>query len=178
MLDSLLLAGVGTLAVHEIAYVPGSVDVDVAHAHVPALWGLGGALAVIVMVRAVVRSLRSRPGNRAVDPSVLSAAIAAFYATQEAAELSFTSTPAIQLLSHASFWIGLAAAPAVGWLLARLVNRVVDVIANSHARAPRPVVYPLAVPGRISGMLPETTPSLVRLRHHVARRGPPRSVCS
>ena len=169
-LDALLLAIVGTLTVHELVYLPGSVGAGVAHDHMPALWGIGGAIAVAVTVRLVVRSLRTRAGAHQIDPLVLGSAIAAFFTVQEAVEFAIGGSPAITLLSSPIFLIGVALAPAVGYVLARFVNS----IAELAAAAPAPSLSFAAVAATISpGFATEAGLTLARLRHQVARRGPP-----
>ncbi len=174
-MDSLLLAGVGTLAVHEIAYVPGSIgtsitgDDSVSHAHIPLLWGLGGSVAILALIRYVVRSLRSREGERSIDARWLGTAMAAFYISQEAAERALSGSPAISLLTEWVLWIGLLAVPLVACVLARLVRRIVDFAATPETRRRVPTsTVPVARP-----VVPTLRPALTRLDHVLTRRGPP-----
>lgn len=174
-LDSLLLAGVGTLAVHEIAYVPGSVRASVAggvsHSHIPLLWGVGGTLAVAALVRYVAASLRSRVGGRVVDPTWLGLTMAALYVSQEAAERALAGNPAISLLTNPVLWIGLVAVPLVAFALARLVECVVDVL--GAAADSRRMFVSLSPPLRPASA---GAPTLLRLAHSVGTRGPPRRI--
>lgn len=174
-MDSLLLAGVGTLAVHEIAYVPGSIGTSitggegVSHAHIPLLWGVGGSIAIVALIHYVVRSLRSRTGDRFVDPRWLGLTMGALYVSQEAAERALSGSPAVSLLTEWVLWLGLLAVPLVSWLLARLVRCIVDFAGQVETprRAPvgaAPIVRPAPVRLR---------PVLSRLQHVLSRRGPP-----
>ena len=174
-LDSLLLAGVGTLAVHEIAYLPGSVGTSIAggsgvsHAHIPVLWGVGGSIAILALIHYVVRSLRSRAGQRVVDPQWLGLTMGALYISQEAAERALSGSPAISLLTEWVLWVGLLAVPLVAWTLARLVRCIVEFTTQaqtrprSHAGTP-PLLRPVQAAPR---------PALARLQHILSRRGPP-----
>ena len=174
-LDSLLLAGVGTLAVHEIAYIPGSVGTSatgngVSHAHIPLLWGVGGAVAIVALVRYIVGSLRSRGGDRFVHPGWLGLTMAALYISNEAAERTLSGSPAASLLTEWVLWLGLAAVPVVALALARLVRCIVDrAAAVAPQRPPNRGV-------REAGAWPKTdthSPALGRLAHVLSRRGPP-----
>lgn len=176
-LDSLLLAGVGTLAVHEIAYLPGSIDVSVrgngvSHSHIPLLWGLGGAVAIAALVHAVVRSLRSRTGERTIDPSWLGLTMGAFYISQEAAERAMSGSPAVSLLTEHVLWFGLLAVPIVAIVLGRLVGGIVDrLVAEVIGNRP-----PTARPRRLPVVSLILAPAaLLRLEHALVRRGPPAS---
>lgn len=174
--DSLMLAGVGTLAVHEIAYVPGSVWASVAgdgvsHSHLPLLWGVGGSVAVAALIRFVVASLRSRGGSRRVDPVWLGLAMGAFFISQEAAERALSGSPAISLVTEWVLWLGLLAVPLVAVLLARLVTCLAEAVAGAASVSPRrthgrvPVLRSPVAPGRATHH--------VALAHVMVRRGPP-----
>lgn len=173
-LDALLLAGVGTLAVHELAYLPGSVGAGVAHDHLPALWFVGGTAAVLALGRSVVRSIRARRVGRTVDPVALVGAIAAFFLVQESIEHAASGAPAISVLAQPVVWLGLLAAPAVGLALARLVNTIVELVVTVEPSLPTwvdvgPQSFVVAGP-------PVPATGLLQLRHHLSRRGPPRVV--
>lgn len=174
-MDSLLLAGVGTLAVHEIAYVPGSIGTSVAggeavsHAHIPLLWGIGGSIAILALIQYVVRSLRSRAGDRFVDARWLGLTMGALYISQEAAERAMSGSPAVSLLTEWVLWVGLLAVPLVAWLLARLVRCIVEFAA--HVETPRRA--PTAAPPVIRPVAFTLRPALSRLDHVLSRRGPP-----
>lgn len=173
-LDSLLLAGVGTLAVHEIAYISGSIGTSVtgdgvSHAHIPLLWGVGGAVAIVALVRYIVGSLRSRNGDRFVDPSWLSLTIGALYISQEAAERALSGSTAASLLSESVLWLGLVAVPVVAVVLARLVRCMVD-LASAPARRPATRRVGSAV-RRVNTVT--HSPVLGRLAYALSRRGPP-----
>lgn len=173
-LDSLLLAGVGTLAVHEIAYIPGSIGTSVtgngvSHAHIPLLWGVGGAVAIVVLVRYIVASMRSRQGDRFVDPSWLGVTMAALYISQEAAERALSGSTAASLLSEWVLWLGLVAVPVVALVLARLVRCIVD-MASAPARGPATRRVRSAGPAVNTVTHP---PVLGRLAYALSRRGPP-----
>ena len=174
-MDSLLLAGVGTLAVHEIAYVPGSIGTSIAggdgvsHAHIPLLWGVGGSIAILALIQYVVRSLRSRSGERFVDPRWLGLTMGALYISQEAAERALSGSPAISLLTEWVLWAGLLAVPLVAWVLARLVRCIVDFAGKVETRRRAPTsAPPVARP-----VVPTLRPALARLDHVLSRRGPP-----
>lgn len=172
--DSLLLAGVGTLVVHEVAYLPGSIGASVAgggasHAHLPLLWGVGGSIAILGLVRYIVRSLRSRDGVRFVSVHWLAATMAALYTSQEAAERALSNSPAISLLTEWVLWLGLLAVPLVAWVLARLVECIVEFASGTPARtrSRRTAV----LPGPVPAVVP--VPEVARLAHTLTRRGPP-----
>ena len=173
-LDSLLLAGVGTLAAHELAYVPGSLRASlvgdgVSHAHLPLLWGLGGVVAVAALAQQLVTALRRRAGVRTIDARWLGLGIGLFYVSQEAAEFALAGSPAISLLSQPTLWAGLLVAPVVAIALSRLVNGIVDFVAALPAsRAP--------ARGRTPGWQTTSAQPLAAvawLAHSLSRRGPP-----
>jgi hypothetical protein len=173
-LDSLLLAGVGTLAVHEIAYLPGSVATSVSssgvsHAHLPLMWGLGGAVAIGALVHYVVGSLRRRSGDRFVDPLWIGLAMGAFFTSQEAAERAMSGSPAVSLVTEWALWIGLIAVPLVALVLARLVRCITGLTLGPE---PRPVTH-CSAPDLFTPARAEAVLTVVRLAHSVARRGPP-----
>ncbi len=173
-LDSLLLAGVGTLAVHEIAYLPGSLarsvsSSGVSHAHLPLMWGLGGAVAIAGLIRYVVGSLRRRGGDRMVDPTWLALAMGAFFISQEAAERAMSGSPAVSLVTEWVLWLGLVAVPLVAIVLARMVRCITHYIAeNTLRRVPTVSTADLFDPVQA-----DAVPAVVHLAHSVARRGPP-----
>ena len=173
-MDSLLLAGVGTLAVHEIAYVPGSIGTSVtgegvSHAHIPLLWGLGGSIAILALIQYVVRSLRSRTGERVVDPRWLGLTMGALYISQEAAERALSGSPAVSLLTEWVLWVGLLAVPLVAWVLARLVRCIVEFAGQVEA----PRRQPTSTPPLVRPVSVALRPALSRLDHVLSRRGPP-----
>ncbi len=173
-LDTVLLAGIGTLSVHEIAYVTRSsfasaTGAEVAHGHIPVLWGLGGAIAVTVMVRMIVSAMRSRGNGLSVDPVLLGAAIAALYVSQEAAEVTLAGDAAISLLAEPVLWLGLAAAPVVAWLLTRLVTTVVDAIATAGSEPRMPTAALVVLRPRLA----VAAAPVAALAHCLCRRGPP-----
>lgn len=174
-MDSLLLAGVGTLAVHEIAYVPGSIGTSVAggegvsHAHIPLLWGIGGSIAILALIQYVVRSLRSRSGDRVVDARWLGLTMGALYISQEAAERAISGSPAVSLLTEWVLWVGLVAVPLVAWVLARLVRCIVEFAGQVE----RPRRAPTAAPPAVCPAVATFRPALSRLDHVLSRRGPP-----
>lgn len=164
----------GTLAVHEIAYLPGSVGASitgrgVSHAHIPLLWGIGGSVAIVALIHAVVRSLRSRRGDRFVDPRWLGLTMGAFYISQEAAERALSGSPAVSLLTEWVLWVGLLAVPLVAWVLASLVRHFVDAAGRLVARRRAPAdAAPATRPVEIT-----VVRALARLDHVLCRRGPP-----
>ncbi len=175
----MLLAGIGTLMAHEVAYLTRAALVSaggaaVSHAHLPVLWGFGTAIAVAAITRTVVLSLRSRAGARSVDSGLLAIAMIALYVSQEAAELWWSGQPAISLLAQPTLWLGVAAAPLVALLLARLVDTVVELVAIVPTSRHRVGSDPLFTPARVEAFLP----LLIRLAHSVSRRGPPRVVAT
>ena len=174
-IDSLLLAGVGTLAVHEIAYVPGSISTSIggdealSHAHIPLMWGVGGSVAILALARYVVHSLRSRAGERFVDARWLGLTMAALYTSQEAAERALSGSPAASLLTEWVLWLGLLAVPLVAWVLARMVQCIVEVAVAVSTRVRTRRRAPLLTP--VVATLP--VPALGQLAHALSRRGPP-----
>ena len=163
------------LAVHEIAYVPGSIGTSVtggegvSHAHIPLLWGVGGSIAILALIHYVVRSLRSRSGDRFVDPRWLGLSIGALYISQEAAERAMSGSPAVSLLTEWVLWVGLIAVPLVAWVLARLVRCIVE-FAGHRETADR---LPTLAPPVIRPVAATLRPAVSRLDHVLSRRGPP-----
>ena len=173
-LDSLLLAGVGTLAVHEVAYVPGSVRTafggdGVSHAHLPLLWGIGGTLAIAILVRYVVSALQGRAGARSIDPLWLGGTMAALFVSQEAAELAMAGSPSIALLGKPTLWLGLVAVPLLALLLAFVVNGVAELVSSAR-RTQQAGPRTARVPALLTAW---PLPALALLTHSLSRRGPP-----
>lgn len=173
-LDDVLLAGVGVLTVHQLAYTASAAlgyESSIAHGHLAAAWLLGSLAALVGLASAVTRSLRRRSHDVGGLHS-LSRCIVTGYAAMEALERTVDGVGAHSLLGEPVFWLGLAAAPAVAFVLRSAVGsaeRIAEYIIA--AVAPARSWPAIADPG-----LGATTVELVPLStgsFTVSRRGPP-----
>lgn len=175
-LDSLLLAGVGIMAIHQVAYaiaaLTGSTS-TVGHGHLELAWTLGGLLAILGLGSAVTTSLRRRRHDP-LSPALLSLGLGVGYVGLEMGERMLDGYAATALFGEAVFWIGLAAVIPVALLLRASVRTVADLVLQLATRVdelPRPSVS-------TSGSLPfgrtRRTPIPLPVRSRPCnRRGPP-----
>lgn len=174
-LDSLLLAGVGIMAIHQIAYgiaplvATGST---VGHGHLELAWTAGSLAAIAGLGSAIVGSLKRR--NHLPLPLVtLSLLLASGYVSLEIAERVFNGMAATSLFSEAVFWIGLAAVVPVAVLLRASVQTVADLVLHLAQQADALPTFPPAAsrtPFTRTGRIPLLLP--IRSRP-CSRRGPP-----
>ncbi len=171
-LDSGLLALLGVLAVHQVAYsvaTAAGAPSAVGHGHLAIAWLVAGLAAVAGLAIAVTRSLRSRRhlvGSRLR----LTGLVAGGYATLEAVERVADGIPVSSLATEAVFWLGLAAAPLVAVALATMVRTADELIrALIEVRADD---WPLSAPPSLRPTSIVLQPLLLR-SESVSRRGPP-----
>jgi len=133
-LDSLLLASVGVLLVHQAAYMASALlgyETSVAHGHMALAW-FGGSLAILcALARAITNSLKSRNHN-APSEYRLFVAIASGYVLLEQFERAVDGYGAFALLAEPVFWLGLALSPLIALFLhwsVRSVKRIVIFVA-------------------------------------------------
>lgn len=172
-LDSLLLAGVAMLLVHQLAYTVSSVagvETSVAHGHLEAAWLFGSLTAIGALARSITASLRRRSYD--LDGVwAFTGWIVAGYLSLETVERIVDGHGATALLGEPVFWLGLVLAPlvafALAWSLRTVAQIVADVIVNRAS--PASLVAPSASLGETSVSLPSPLFS----SFVVSRRGPP-----
>lgn len=172
-LDSLLLAGVGVLLVHQGAYVMSSlagVKVSVSHGHLETAWLIGSLTAILALARAVTRSLRSRHFDQS-PPLSLTAWMLFGYLGMEATERVANGLSAFSLLGEPVFWIGLAIAPLVAMALHWSMRTVARVVADYASRPDARLVTPQVDPSLAATSV--TLPPQIFQSFTVSRRGPP-----
>ncbi len=173
-LDSALLAILGVLIAHQIAYLTSSMvgyENSVAHGHMKTAWLFGSAALLTALGRSIIVSLRRRHHNGG-NPIHLAAAIGGGYFLMEQVERVVDGYGALTLFSEPVFWFGLAAAPLVAivlsWLLASIEQAVSNLIEMRREQRPSPPVS--------NSSLATTSVDvflLAPLSFVVARRGPP-----
>ena len=172
-LDSLLLAGVGVLIVHQSAYAMTALagtESSVAHGHLQSAWLIASLGVLCALTRSIIRSLRRRFTQ--MSELALFAAVAGGYLVLEQAERLWDGYGAFTLFSEPVFWVGLALAPlvalALSWSL-RSLERVLDrVLETLTPRPARRVTVRTTWGSR--GLIPAFDTSLVLA---APRRGPP-----
>lgn len=170
-LDSLLLAAVGVLIVHQVAYTSSAVvgvETSVAHGHLAVAW-FGASIALLgALARAISVSLKKRQHD-AGDVRTLAFAIGVGYVAMELVERLVDGQGATSLFSEPVLWLGMAIAPLVAialhWSVRSVVEHAVDFLTppqRTWAAGPTPLV-------------PFTTvePAFARVSVVVSRRGPP-----
>ncbi len=173
-LDSLLLAGVGVLIAHQVAYGVSTLagyEISVAHGHLAVAW-LAGSLAVLcLLTRSITRSLRHRsylPGSF----HSLSGAIALGYTGLEFAERLVGGLGAISLFSELVFWLGVALAPLLAAVLqwsVRTIERLASAIIDAQEKSTWPATRDSSLRATSIELLSHAPLSFV-----VSRRGPPK----
>ena len=173
-IDSVLLAGIGILGVHQLAYTLTALagtETTIAHGHLQSAWLLASLGLLAALARAVVRSIRRRV-DADVSELALFAWISGGYLMLEQAERAWDGYGSLALFNEPVFWIGLALAPLVALTLAwsvRSLERVLDHIVLALTRRPaRPVSTPRI--WATSGLVRTFDPALVLA---APRRGPP-----
>ena len=173
-LDSLLLASIGVLLVHQVAYTASALlgyETSVAHGHMALAW-FGGSIAVLcALARSITQSLKRRRHD-ATNVLTLFAAIAGGYLLLEQFERAVDGYGTFSLFSEPVFWLGMAVAPLVALALhwsvrsvARLVAFVAVTARTSRWQEPQPL--------RSFGIALGITPVSLQLASVVSRRGPP-----
>lgn len=174
-LDSLLLAGVGVLLVHQGAYAMSSlagVKVSVSHGHLETAWLVGSLTAIVALSRSVTQSLRSREFDQA-QPLALTMWIVFGYLGLEATERVVNGLSALSLASEPVFWIGLVLAPLVALALHWSVRTVAQIVADVAS-----ITCDLAIHARADASLAATSITVapqIFQSFTVLRRGPPSS---
>jgi hypothetical protein len=173
-LDKILLAGIGVLIVHQVAYTTSAiagVQTSIVHGYLAIAW-IGTSLAALALLtRAVTRSLRAR-NQGVVGGYQLFGSIAGGYLLMEQLERSIDGQTTFSLFAEPVFWLGLIAAPIVAVALrwsVRTVERLAGVfIATPPDRVePSNTEPPLATTALIG-------PAFPPLLFAAPRRGPPR----
>ncbi len=176
-LDTLLLAGVGVLAVHQVSYTISSLagtESTIAHGHLGLLWLVASLGAVAGIARSVMRSIRQRGLD--ISPVTLMVAIIGAYTMLESIERVASGLGATALFGEAVFWIGLAATPLVSLVLARAVSSAVAAIAAGITSAdPDRRSAQRVVPRRIGA---STATELTGFGSSQSWRGPPLDIIS
>ena len=174
-LDSLLLAGVGIMAIHQVAYTVAGLtgaNTSVGHGHLELAWTFGSLLAILGLGSAITTSLRRRHHTPLGVP-LLSIVLGVGYVGLEMVERSLDGLSATALFSEAVFWFGLAAVVPVAMLLRAAVRTVTELVlqltAATDGRLPSIGFVDPARFGRT-----RRTPILLPVRSRpVSRRGPP-----
>lgn len=175
-LDSVLLAGVGTLLVHQGAYTltaMAGAQSSVAHGHMQTAWLLASLALLGLLTRSIVRSVRQR-ADRDISELSLFAWISFGYTLLEQAERIWDGYSALTLFSEPVFWAGLALGPLVSLVLTWSLRSFEKAV----ARLARPAL------DRDSGVTHSSSLSLVNTQSEqpalwllvlsAPRRGPPR----
>lgn len=170
-IDGFLLAAMGVLLIHKLAYTFVEFFAPVAlvnHSHLAAAWSFGSFAMLACLARTIVVSVKRRH-HADLNARGLAAAIAAGFAVLEQAERLLAGYEITALFSEPVFWVGLAFAPLVAVVLSHAVRSVTKLAAN------------WAVPGlRTWPSLPVNplqqlvlVPAHVVYRSATSRRGPP-----
>lgn len=170
--DSLLLAGVGVLIVHQIAYTTSAVfgiENSVTHGHLAVAWFAGSLALLAVLARAVTHSLKSRHHESHTAPAI-AAMISFGYIAMEQVERLADGYGAFELFAEPVFWLGMAIAPLVALVLHWSVQTAAELVSTFLATPstawfevePQPIAIPVVV-----------SPIAAQLSTVVSRRGPP-----
>ena len=175
-LDSLLLAGVGIMAIHQVAYsiaaLTGSTS-TVGHGHLELAWTLGGLLAILGLGSAVTSSLRRRR-HEPLSTAVLSLGLGLGYVGLEMGERALDGYAASSLFGEAVFWIGLAAVVPVALLLRASVRTVADLVLHLATRPDELPRISVSASGTLPFARTRRTPIPLPVRSRPdSRRGPP-----
>lgn len=173
-IDSLLLASIGVLLVHQVAYMASALlgyEASVAHGNMAIAW-FGGSLATLyVLARAITHSLKKR-SHTSPNEIALFCAIAGGYVLLEQFERAIDGYGTFTLFSEPVFWLGMAVAPLVALALhwsVRSVVRLIEFVGPS-VRTKR---WPEAATLRAFAPAATISPLSLRLASVVSRRGPP-----
>lgn len=145
-LDTILLAGVGILLVHQAAYTLTSLlgdESSIAHGHLQSAWLLASLGALGALTRSILRSIRKRTVGPVSELSLF-ASIGGGYIFLEMGERIWDGQGALSLFFEPVVWVGLALAPlvalALGWSLRsveKAITHFVDQRRQWFAPAPR-----------------------------------------
>lgn len=172
--DSGLLAILGVLIAHEIAYLTSAAvgyETSIAHGHLKTAWLVGSVALLALVSRAIVTSLRRRrhDGGNVLH---LAGSIAGGYFLMEQFERAIDGYGAFDIFSEPVFWFGLAAAPlvaaALSWSLRSVEQAVSRFIDTSTPDAHSLVEFACTL--CITSLTPRPSPALSSV---VSRRGPP-----
>ncbi len=150
-LVQLLVAALGALITHQLAYLAANslAGFDPSsgpdHGHLPLQWTLVTPLAVGGAGCFIVWQLRQLGFQSLISPRKLSALVVAFFAIQELAEGLFDGRSALSTITSPAVLLGFGIAPAVAWLLTRLLRSVTELVAAllSGGRIHPPAAGPL-----------------------------------
>ena len=175
-IDSAILAFLGVLLAHEIAYLTSSIagfDTSVSHGHLRIAWLAGSLSLLSLLARSVIKSLRRRShdGGNMVH---LAGFIGFGYTLLEQFERALDGYGAASLFIEPVFWFGLAAAPLVALVLSWSLRSLEEAVAKLLEPD---ALKELSTPCRqgalgVTSLLYPCTPALSTV---VSRRGPPLS---
>lgn len=171
-LDSLLLAAVGVLIVHQIAYTSSAVfgvETSGAHGHLAFAW-FGGSIALLgALARAISVSLKKRQHD-AGHVGVLASAIGVGYLAMELIERLVDGQGATTLFTEPVLWFGMALAPLVAialhWSVRSVVERALEFLTPAQRTWTATTTSPLQPFFSVE-------PAFARIAVVVSRRGPP-----
>ncbi len=174
--DSAILAFLGVLLAHEVAYLTSSVvgyETSVAHGHLKTAWLLGSLFLLGLLSRSIITSLRRRhhdPGN----VIHLAGSIAGGYFLMEQFERAIDGYGALTLFNEPVFWLGMAAAPLVAIVLSRSLHAVQRAVSR-FVEAGEITEHAPALAACSLGQTSIAFATSSTLSSVVSRRGPPLS---
>ncbi|MGI9612913.1 MAG: hypothetical protein ACR2QO_08400 [Acidimicrobiales bacterium] len=135
-----IIAALGALVTHQLAYLVTSVlglqaTSPSDHGHLSTQWAIVAPLAVGAAAGFVVWQLKALGFRAAVSIRQLSVFVAIFFLAQEAIEGLLEGLSLAQLLGNPALLAGLTIAPAVAWLLNRVLTGVTELAARLLAPA-------------------------------------------
>lgn len=174
--DSGLLALLGVLIAHEVAYLSSSAvgyETSIAHGHLKAAWLVGSVGLLALLSRAIITSLRRRnhDGGNVLH---LAGSIAGGYFLMEQFERALDGYGAFELFAEPVFWFGLAAAPLVAAVLSWSLRSVEEAVTRfvNHLPTEEQHLRKLVCSLGFTSISPLPSPALSSV---VRRRGPPQS---
>lgn len=169
--DTFLLASIGVLVLHQIAYViTGSFATVVAvdHSHLAVAWNFGSVVMLLGLARAIVVSVKRRR-HANVHIGYLTAAIAVGFVALEQVERLAAGYGATALFGEPVLWVALVIAPIVATVLSRSIRTVTQLAVDWAAPAFRSWFAVRIDPPRQVVLVP----AHVVHRRATPRRGPP-----
>jgi hypothetical protein len=173
-LDKVLLAAIGVLIVHQVAYTVSAIagiQPSLVHGHLAVAWIGSSVAALLLLTRAVTRSLRAR-NHGVVDGFRLFGSIAGGYFFMEQFERALDGQSTFSLFAEPVFWLGLVATPLVAVALrwsVRAVERLASVfIPRQPVRVDSSHTEPSLAATALMG------PAFPPLLFTATLRGPPR----
>lgn len=170
-IDSFLLAAMGVLVVHKLAYTVADFLAPVAlvdHSHLAAAWSVGSFAMLAWLARVIVVSVRRRK-HADLNAGGLATTIAIGYAALEQAERLLAGYEATALLGEPVFWLGLAFAPLVAVVLTHSVRTVTHLAAG--LAPPTIHTWPSVRIAPVQQLV--LVPAHLAHRSAMSRRGPP-----